>query len=59
VTVTVDVTEGQPVEFYCRFHSGSGMQGAFYTKAAAGASTKTGSGGSSGSSEGGGNPYGY
>ena len=64
-TVTVDVTDGQPVEFYCRFHSGSGMKGAFYTASAAGASTKTGASGSSGSGGSGGSgdraatPYGY
>lgn len=68
VTVTVDVADGQPVEFYCRFHSGSGMKGAFYTASAKGATAKAGTGstgssntsGSNGSSgDGGANPYGY
>ena len=32
-TVTVSLAEGQPVNFYCKFHVSSGMQGAFYTTA--------------------------
>jgi plastocyanin len=51
-TTTVNVTiptNGTPVVFYCRFHQGSGMQGAFFTKSAAKAtssgSTSSGSGG--------------
>jgi plastocyanin len=39
-TVTVEVGTGDPVVFYCRFHRGSGMQGAFFT--AAGRSTPSG-----------------
>jgi plastocyanin len=30
-TVTVTLTAGQPVTFYCKFHQGLGMQGALYT----------------------------
>ncbi|MBM3660687.1 MAG: hypothetical protein FJW95_14475 [Actinobacteria bacterium] len=47
-TVTVAVSGGDPVVFYCRFHRGSGMQGAFFTKkGAAAAGTRTDSGGGS------------
>lgn len=36
VTVEVQIpTDGDVVNFYCRFHRTSGMQGAFYTKATA------------------------
>jgi len=52
-TVSVDVTSGTPTAFYCRFHRGSGMQGAFFTKKGA-ASTTTGAGASAG-----GGSYGY
>jgi plastocyanin len=41
-TVTVSLTEGQPVNFYCRFHVSSGMQGAFYTTAGGTASSSSG-----------------
>jgi plastocyanin len=30
-TVTVTLASGSPVNFYCRFHVGQGMQGALYT----------------------------
>jgi len=50
-TINVDIpATGTPVNFYCRFHVTSGMQGAFFTKA--GGKAK-----STGSSNGGG--YGY
>jgi plastocyanin len=29
--VTVTLTAGKPVTFYCKFHQGLGMQGAFFT----------------------------
>ena len=32
-TVTVELTDGEPVNFYCKFHRSSGMQGALYTAA--------------------------
>jgi plastocyanin len=32
-TVTVSLTDGEPVNFYCTFHVGQGMQGALYTAA--------------------------
>ena len=48
-TVTVALTDGKPVAFYCKFHKSLGMQGAFYTAAggtATGSDTKSnGSGG--------------
>jgi plastocyanin len=53
--MTIEVTvpsDGNAFRFYCRFHQGSGMQGAIYTKAGATATatgTSTGSSGSSGS----------
>jgi plastocyanin len=31
-TVEVTLTDAEAVAFHCRFHEGSGMQGAFYTK---------------------------
>lgn len=40
-TVSVDVTADEPVVFYCRFHRGSGMQGALFTPASKGKSTET------------------
>jgi plastocyanin len=40
-TVTVKLTDGQPVSFYCKFHRSSGMQGALYT-AAGGTTSSTG-----------------
>jgi plastocyanin len=40
-TVTVELTDGQPVNFYCKFHRSSGMQGALYT-AAGSTSSSTG-----------------
>jgi len=43
-TVTVKLTDGQPVNFYCKFHRSSGMQGAFFTAAgttSAGSTTST------------------
>jgi plastocyanin len=40
-TVTVTLAAGQPVTFYCKFHQGLGMQGAFFT---AGTTTATTSG---------------
>jgi len=55
-TVTVDVTvpaNGKPVAGYCRFHKGSGMQFAFFSKS--GATAKSG-GSDTGGSRGG---YGY
>ena len=30
-TVTVELTDGDPVNFYCKFHRSLGMQGAFFT----------------------------
>ena len=58
VTVTVDVTDGDPVTFYCRFHGGGGMKGAFFT--ASGATAKAGTNGSNGSSgDSGSGSYGY
>ena len=30
-TVTVTLTDGKPVSFYCKFHRSSGMQGALFT----------------------------
>lgn len=49
-TVTVKVpSDGKPVIFYCRFHVGSGMQGAIFTQAATSGAP---SGGSSSSSSG-------
>jgi plastocyanin len=52
-TTTVDVAipaDGKPVNFYCRFHVASGMQGAFFTKSGGKAKSTS-------SSDGGG--YGY
>jgi plastocyanin len=46
--VTVTLTEGEPANFYCKFHVSSGMQGALFTAAggtAASTGGKTGSGG--------------
>jgi len=40
-TVTIELTDGQPVNFYCKFHRSSGMQGALYT-AAGSTSSSTG-----------------
>jgi plastocyanin len=54
ITVDVAVT-GAPVAFYCRFHKGSGMQGALFTKA--GATASGGSKTSSAGNEGGGSYY--
>jgi len=51
-SVTVNVTAGKPTAFYCRFHKGQGMQGAFFTKAGAVANNGTKSSPGSGS-------YGY
>jgi len=51
-TTTVNVTiptNGTPVVFYCRFHVGSGMQGAFFTKSAGKAPSTSSGSGSSGS----------
>ena len=53
-TATISVaipTDGTPVNFYCRFHVSSGMQGAFFTKAG-GKATRTDSGSSSSGSGG-------
>ena len=53
-TTTIDVdipANGTPVNFYCRFHVSSGMQGAFFTKAG-GKATRTDSGSSSSGSGG-------
>ena len=47
-TVTVSLEAGKPVNFYCKFHVSSGMQGAMFTAAggtAASTGGKTGSGG--------------
>lgn len=52
-TVTVAVSSGPPVVFYCRFHRASGMQGAFFT-AKSGESTA-----SNGRPSGAGSSYGY
>ena len=30
-TVTIELTDGKPVNFYCSFHRSLGMQGAFFT----------------------------
>ena len=38
-TVTVELTSGKPVNFYCSFHRSLGMQGAFFT--GAGGTTST------------------
>jgi plastocyanin len=38
-TVTVELTNGKPVDFYCSFHRSSGMQGAFFTGTRATTST--------------------
>ena len=46
---------GKAANFYCRFHVGSGMQGAFFSKAGGASSSKAKSDSSSGSSRG----YGY
>lgn len=54
-TVTVDVTAGKPTVFYCRFHRGSGMQGALFSGKTKSAATSGSSGGSSGGSS----SYGY
>jgi plastocyanin len=58
VNVKVKIpSNGKPANFYCRFHVGSGMQGAFFSKAGGSASSKsTSNGGGSGSGSGG---YGY
>ena len=51
-TISVAIpTDGTPVNFYCRFHVSSGMQGAFFTKAG-GKATRTDSGSSSSGSGG-------
>jgi plastocyanin len=53
-TTTIDVdipANGTPVNFYCKFHVSSGMQGAFFTKSGAKA-TSTNSGTSSSGSGG-------
>jgi plastocyanin len=39
-TVTLTLTDGQPVNFYCKFHRSSGMQGAFFTTAGTTNSTR-------------------
>jgi plastocyanin len=54
--VTVTLTEGEPANFYCKFHVSSGMQGALYT-GAGGTATGTGAK-SSGSGSSGGYDYG-
>jgi plastocyanin len=57
-TVTVSL-EGDPVTFYCQFHVGQGMQGAFYTGSggnAASTGSKTSGNKSTGNSS---DPYGY
>lgn len=53
-SIDVDVTvpkNGKVANFYCRFHVGSGMQGAFFSKkgGSAGATTRTTSGDGGGS----------
>jgi plastocyanin len=59
-TVTVTLTAGKPVNFYCTLHVSQGMQGAFYTgaggKATSSGTKDNGSGGSSGSGGSGGIP---
>jgi plastocyanin len=49
--VTVTLTAGQPVNFYCKFHVSSGMQGALFT-GAGGTTTGTGTKSSGSGSEG-------
>jgi plastocyanin len=49
--VTVTLSAGEPVNFYCKFHVSSGMQGALYTGAggtASGTGAKSSGAGSSG-----------
>lgn len=57
-TVTVTAPSGQVLVYYCRFHQGQGMQGAFYEHAgdSAGTGASGSSGGGSTSTSGG---YGY
>ena len=40
-TVSISVGADEPVVFYCRFHQGTGMQGAFFTTATSGAKAKS------------------
>jgi plastocyanin len=48
VKVTIPAN-GKPAKFYCRFHVGQGMQGAFFSKAGSSATSKSTSSGGSGS----------
>lgn len=53
VEVSVQIPDsGEPVVFYCRFHEGQGMKGAFFTKKARGSGSGRSGSGSSRSSGG-------
>jgi plastocyanin len=53
VKVTIPAN-GKAADFYCRFHVGQGMQGAFFSKTGGSASSKSTSSGGSSSGSGGG-----
>jgi plastocyanin len=51
-TLEVTLTDAEAVAFYCRFHKGGGMQGAFFTREGASASEPTVTSGGAGGAAG-------